>query len=137
MSEEKQPYLPSDILQQVFLECRAMAEYSFANGLPVPIDVAGTIEQFATAEGDEKPGLDRLVAAHQALSSLIKPALPRTILLLDREQKSDNMWNFLGPVSTIRQMMMASFISIACFILLALFPEVNVGGGNILQSHGL
>lgn len=137
MSGEKQLYQPSDILQQVFLECRAMAEYSFANGLSVPVDVANTIEDFISAEGDDKPTLDRLVAAHQALAILVKPALPRTILLLDKEQKSDNMWNFLGPVSTIRQMMMASFISTACFILLALFPEVNVEGGDILQSHGV
>ena len=130
-----------DIQKQVFQECRTMAEYALSNGLAVPVDVVETIaaagqDPLPEATDAAKTGLDRLVSAHQTLSGLVKPALPRTILLLDREQKSNNIWGFLGPVSIIRQMMIAAFISTASFILIALSPDITVGAGDIFQSHG-
>ena len=100
-----------------------MAEYSFANGLQVPVNVAKTIDEFTVTDSSledsdiapvqTKPDLERLVSAHHLLSSMVKPALPRTILLLDFEKNSDSWLNFLGPVSIIRQMMIAVIFSLA------------------------
>ena len=144
MSQASAPLQPLDLRDQVYQECRAMAEYAFANGLPVPVGTINTIEGYANPPAADTPDtaaappdLGGLVAAHQVLANLIKPALPRTILLLDSEQKSGNTWRFLGPVAIIRQMMIASFVSMACFILLALSPDVTVGAGDILKSNGL
>jgi len=146
MSKTKQPYSQLYIREQLFQECRAMAEYCFANGLQVPVNVAKTIDEFTdmyfspkeseTTPVKAKPDLDRLVMAHQILSSLVKPALPRTILLLDCEQNTDSWLKMLGPVSIIRQMMVALIISLVAFIILALSRDVSEGAGDILKSEG-
>lgn len=136
--------------EQLFQECRAMAEYSFANGYQVPVDVVKTIDEcthfFEVSNSNpeetsaEKPeptfDLEPLTKAHQILSELVKPALPRTILLLDKERHSKNVWNFLGPVPIIRQMIVASLISLLSFIGLAMTPDVTVGAGDILSTDG-
>ncbi|MFW2373813.1 MAG: hypothetical protein ACN4GM_11885 [Gammaproteobacteria bacterium] len=146
MNKTKQPYSQLYIREQLFQECRAMAEYSFANGLQVPVNVAKTIDVFTDAyfspeESDTtpvkaKPDLDRLITAHHVLSSLVKPALPRTILLLDCEQNTDSWLKILGPVSIIRQMMVALILSLAAFIFLALSRDITEGAGDILKSGG-
>ncbi|HEX5337291.1 MAG TPA: hypothetical protein VFW53_02530 [Gallionella sp.] len=141
MNHEYTPIAAFNIREQLFQECRVMAEYSLANGLPLPLDVAKAIDEAAAAAADAsvaRPDLADLVSAHQTLSELIKPALPRTILLLDQEQKTKRLRNVLGPVPIIRQMMVASMISVAFFILLALSPAVNTKAatGDILTSHG-
>jgi hypothetical protein len=58
-------------------------------------------------------------------------------LLLDQEKKHKARLSFLGPVSLIRQLMIAGLISLTMFIGLALFAEVNSAGGNIFKSNGL
>jgi len=147
MNKIKQPYSRHYIREQLFQECRAMANFSFANGLHVPVNVAKAIDEFTdtdsspkesdTAPVKAKPDLERLVTAHHVLSFLIKPALPRTILLLDCEQNTGSWLKILGPVSIIRQMMVALIFSLAAFIFLAISPDVSVGAGDILESDGL
>lgn len=146
MNKIKQPYSQLYIREQLFQECRAMAEFSFANGLQVPVNVAKTIDEFTdmdtspkesdTAPVKAKPDLERLVTAHHVLSSLVKPALPRTILLLDCEQNANSWLKILGPVSIIRQMMVALIFSLVAFIFLAITPDISVGAGDILKSGG-
>ena len=81
--------------------------------------------------------VDDLVRAHSTLVRLVEPAKPSTILLLDCEQKSPSRLKFLGPVSLIRQMMVAAIISLALFIVLALSHYVKADGGDILTSGGI
>lgn len=147
MNRKKQPYEQSNIREQLFQECRAMAEYSFSKGLQVPVNVAKTIDEFTATDSpleetkvagiQHSPDLEPLVNAHHVLASLIKPALPRTIMLLNFERSSDSWLNFLGPVSIIRQMMIALILSLSAFIFLALSPSVAVGAGDILKSDGI
>jgi len=136
-----------NIRELLFQECRSMVEYAFANGLPVPIEVAKTIDELNPTASTPKeldeiseqpnPNLDSLVIAHQTLSALVKPALPRTILLLETEHRSNHFWNFLGPVPIIRQMMIASLMSLLLFVAFAYSADVTVGAGNILSTHGM
>ena len=153
MSRKKRQVTQISIREQIFDECRAMAEYCFANGQSVPVEIVRTLDEFTGsfhdgATGDdpsdqEKLEIEPLVDAHRTLADIVKPALPRTILLLNNERNSDSFWHFLGPVAVIRQMMMASTISLIIFVLFALWPEVNTryiatqgAGKNILDLHG-
>lgn len=130
-----------------------MADYSFSNGLSVPVDVVKTIEAFSGSEAEPstsyspeqdadpalngQPDIGQLVNAHMTLSSLVRPARPKTIYQLYKGQNIKSWQRFLGPVSIIRQMMIALIVSLAAFILLALMPQVSVGAGDILESDGL
>jgi len=139
------PYARLNLRDQLYREARAMAEYALADGSKVPASVIKTIEGFtvkdeAGVEEEAKVRQDmdisELVAAHGMLVKIVEPAKPRTILLLDMEQKATGIFKFLGPVSLIRQMMVAAIISLTFFVFLAMTEAVSEHGGNIMSQFG-
>lgn len=130
---------------QLYRESRAMAEYALTNGLQIPASAISTLEQVTAQDlaqqnrgsASNTPLIEALVGIHATLSQLISPAKPRTIVLLDEENKADGPLRFLGPVSLIRQLMIASLICLALFIGLVLSPWVNATAGNILKDQGM
>jgi len=127
--------------EQLYLEARAMAEYGLANGLRVSVATIKALEAYeAEARAESAVAalpVDELMRAHRTLSRLVEPAKPSTILLLDCEKKQPSPLRFLGPVSLIRQMMVAGIICLVMFITLALSHYVKEDGGDILTSGGL
>jgi len=134
------PYAHLKLRDQVYRECRAMAEYALAKGKTIPPGTIKTIERY---EGEEEGKAKRdveigeLVAVHEQLAKLVQPATPQTILLLDIEQETPSLIKFLGPVGLVRQLMLAAIISLGLFIGLSLTPYVNLDGGNIFESSGI
>jgi hypothetical protein len=134
-----------ELRQQLYQEAHAMAEYALTNGFNIPTSAISTLERYKIDEDNDgyidgvrlDLPIEPLVKAHQALTRAIQPAKPRTVLLLDQEKKHKARLSFLGPVSLIRQLMIAGLISLIMFIGLALFAEVNSAGGNIFKSNGL
>lgn len=134
----------TDLRTQLFQEAHAMAEYALTNGSSIPASAISTLENYKVDK--EYNGyidgvrtdlpIEPLIKAHVALTKTIQPAKPRTILLLNHEKKHKSKLSFLGPVSLIRQLMIAGLISLSLFIGLSLFPQVNSQGGNILASNG-
>lgn len=146
MHKNCDPYARLGIVEQLYQESRAMAEHALSNGYQVPVETLKTIDRFGSQhparhakEASDEPGVDiePLIVAHQTLSAIVKPALPRTLLLLDREQDCNSRWLILGPVPIIRQMMVASLISLILFIALSLSPDVAADAGNMLRSSGM
>jgi len=133
-----------ELRQQIYQEAHAMAEYALTNGSNIPTSAISTLESYKIDEDNDgyidgvrlDLPIEPLVKAHESLTRVIQPAKPRTILLLDQEKKNKVRLSFLGPVSLIRQLMIAGLISLMTFIGIALFPEVDSAGGNILQSNG-
>lgn len=137
--------------EQLYQECLAMGEYSLANGLFVPIEALKAVEQVhdslsSSIKENEKnestvlvqPDIEPLINAHQILSNTVKPAQPRTILLLYIEKKSNSWWNFLGPVPLVRQMMVVAFICLCLFIGMPLYEEVAAAhSGDLSTGHGV
>lgn len=143
-AKKPDPYANRTLREQLYLEAHAMAEYALSTGHKVPSSVIRTLDEVepTVTATDQPPPLsekhiDALLQAHNTLSRIVDPAMPRTILLLDMEQEAGGLWRFLGPISLIRQMMVAALISLLLFIVLGLSPNVNQDGGNILSSDGL
>ena len=134
-----------NLREQLYYETRAMAEYALANGLGVQAVTIRTLEAFEYSVVDDEHKvansknlvIDDLVRAHSALVKLVEPAKPSTILLLDVGKKSNGLLKFLGPVSLVRQLMVAAIISLILFMSLVLSASVNPDGGNILESDGI
>jgi hypothetical protein len=145
------PYANLQLRQQLYLECRAMAEYCLANGRSVSPESIQIIENFESefkrSDSDSKPDnnpthlktsiVSELVHVHQKLAQTIAPAVPKTVLLLDIEQESNTLFKFLGPVALVRQMMVAAIISILLFLGTVISQYVNTEGGNIFNSDGM
>lgn len=83
------------------------------------------------------PPIKKLIELHIALTRVISPATPRSILLLVSEESSP--WRFLGPVPLVRQMMLLALISLASFVLISLCPQINVDQINksLLEHNGI
>lgn len=139
------PYSRLSLREQIYREARAMAEYAMANGSKVSASVIKTIEEFTVidetgsaedAKIKKEIDISELVVAHGSLARVVEPAKPKTILLLDMEQRSPGFFKFLGPVSLIRQMMVAALISLFFFIMLGMTEAVSGKGGNIMSQNG-
>lgn len=133
------------LVEQLYRESRAMAEYAFTNGLKVPAAAVTVLERLqipgiALEKGGQPrdtADIEALVGVHTTLSRLVSPAKPRTIVLLDKEKSTGGALRFLGPVSLIRQLMLAALICLVLFIGLTLSKSVDSAGGNILKSSGI
>lgn len=145
-TQSTDPYKQTNLRYQLYREARAMAEYALANGKTVPDTVIRTIDKFTVQDDTSlndriniRLDLDigELLAAHSALARIVEPAKPNTILLLDIEQGVTGFMKFLGPVSLIRQMMIAAIFSLILFIGLSLTEEVSHDSGNIMSQDGL
>ena len=144
--QSSDPYKQTNLRYQLYREARAMAEYALANGKTIPESVVRTIDEFTIQDSaglsnqiNVRGDLDigGLLAAHNALTRIVEPAKPNTILLLDIEQGVTSFMKFLGPVSLIRQMMIAAIFSLVLFIGLSLNEEVSHDRGNIMSQDGI
>ncbi len=129
-------YADTNLRYQIYMECISMARYALAKGKSVPADSIKNIEAFesyipAEDGGDDLLQIRReiditiLIDTHNSLARLIEPAVPKTVLLLDREQKNKTMLKFLGAISLVRQLMLMAIISLIIFIALLSSPYIN------------
>lgn len=147
-NQNNNPYARLNLRKQIYLECRAMAEYALARGKLVPADAIKNIEVFEvySSSGNEEPpenlkqiDIADLVDTHYMLVRLIEPATPQTVLLLDLEQETGGMFKLLGPVSLVRQLMLAAIVSLFIFIGLIASPYISEETltGNVLSARGI
>lgn len=143
-------YANLDLRKQIYMECKSMANFALAKGKPVPADTIKSIETFEdrSPTGNEEsapPHIRReiditaLVDAHDLLTRLIEPATPQTVLLLYVEQKTETVLRFLGPVSLVRQLMLAAVLSLLIFITLMASPFISGGklAEDVLTADGI
>lgn len=127
----------SELCQHVYAECEAMVKFALGSGLRIP---APLVEQFdflskwsreklAAEAGEANPDapipkslIRQLAVIHMELSEIVRPATPRTILLLHQDR---NAHSFLGPVPLIRRMMVATFVCLVVLIAVSLSPSVD------------
>lgn len=105
-----------------------MAKYALASGLKVSGQLLQQLKELENKlhEAHTHTQIVRqLRDTHARLSSLVAPATPRTILLLDSETEQRGYLRFLGPVPLIRHMMVTALLSLTALIALTLSPEVN------------
>ena len=137
------PYVHLDLRKQIYMECKSMAKYALAKGKAVPVDAIKNIETFEdySLVGKEVMAYPQirtdidiagLIDAHGLLARLIEPATPQTVLLLHVEQKAETAFRFLGPVSLVRQLMLAAVISLLIFTSLMASPFID--GAKLAQD---
>jgi hypothetical protein len=147
------PYAHLQLRRQLYLECRAMAEYALAKGHTVPAMMIHTIEAFEDefSQADAAPqdtsvvpdksapkqDIEALVYAHQVLVKIVEPATPKTILLLDMEEETPGFWKFFGPVPLVRHMMIVALLSLIFFIYFVSSQGASVNNEMFFSMGGL
>lgn len=123
------------IAETVARSCRAMTRYAFGAGIPVPSRIVELVD--ATTRPGPQPPVSDLVRAHDHLARLVHPALPQTLVLLERERRRSGLLTMLGPVRLVRHLMLASGFFLFTFIATSLSPYVNESSGDLFNSSGL
>lgn len=132
-----------DLRRQLLLECDAMARYAFASGLQVPPALADGLEELeaaktAGASSPSAPSLSRIAAVHRQLSQVIAPATPRALYLLHIDPAKDSWISMLGPVPTVRRLVLTSALFTLIFLLSSLSEGINeqTVALDLYEMHG-
>ena len=104
------------------------------NGLIQDIDpdIAGSKKRLGVSES----AASTLVEVHAALSKLIEPAKPASLLFIKRQRdKTRIRWTF-GAIPIVRWMMVVSLIALILFVVLSASGLVDVNTGTETDSSG-
>jgi hypothetical protein len=115
-------------------ECRAMASHALASGDEVPASVLQTIQALGPTPQNASPtpneqssaDMEQLTAAHQRLVTIVAPATPRAITLLQQEAAAGGVKRFFGAVPLVRQLMAAALIFLVMLVAFATSDATSV-----------
>jgi hypothetical protein len=113
--------------RHIALECDAMVRYALGNGLKLPPALQQSLELFENVveEGDPSVPVAYLASLHGQLADVVAPATPRTIYLLHID-KSRNSWaSILGPLSSIRRLVLGAAFFTMVFVLSSLSDSIS------------
>ena len=113
--------------QQLLTSCQILTKHALDNGIKIPPDVIQTIDTFGqNNNGSYSPRqLEGLLAAHNELVELVKPANPKTLMYLFNHKNQNQMRFTRSPVPMINQMTVLALLFIAIFIFLTIFQADN------------
>ncbi len=107
-------------------DCVAMLDHARFQGVAVPPAVLQSVVMSLDAITVKKPvDAVRLMEDHNSLSELVKPATPRSIIYIKSQKARQRFFKLLGPIPTIRYMVIVAIISLSCFVILAASGEIN------------
>lgn len=137
----------STLAAQLRDECQAMARYALHHGLPVAPELIAQLSALlgkttqnipAAAQDSTREHAYALAAIHRKLSTVIAPATPQAVTLLDAQHRERRALGWLGPVPLIRLLTIAAIGFLIAVIVTGLSPDVsseNIDRG-FLQSNG-
>lgn len=127
-------------------ELRAMIVYTADNGDPLPAGIMPCVHNLERKLANPRnpevgpitpDELQELSTWHGQLASLVAPATPHTIHLM--QQPASGAFKFLGPIGLVKQLSLLSMFFLASTVLLALSDNVNSAtiDQGIFRSSGL
>jgi hypothetical protein len=127
--------------QQLLQESDAMARYAFSAGLPMSPEVLkslSSLEEQQKEQGAAAISLADIGAIHAQLAVVVAPSQPRTIYLLQRDRARTGWVSILGPLPTVRRLMVAALLFTLLFVASSLTRHINVVtmGLDVYRMHG-
>ncbi|WP_321819771.1 MULTISPECIES: hypothetical protein [unclassified Burkholderia] len=153
---QEPPRAPDDLAAQLCDECEAMARYALHHGLPIEPELVARLAALIAAAASSNPASNpapgastttplapaqqhALAAIHRKLATLVAPATPQAVTLLDMHRRQAHPFAWLGPVPLIRLLTGSALGFLLAVVLTSLSPHVS--GENIergfLQSNGV
>ena len=113
--------------RQIALECDAMARYALGAGLKMP-PVAHAIPRHVRERHRERRA-DRFRChshhLHSQLADVVAPATPRTIYLLHIDEAQNGWLSCLGPLPTIRRLVIGAAFFTLVFVLSSISGAIS------------
>jgi hypothetical protein len=110
---------------QLAADCDAMLRYTLSSGHKVPINVIDAFARLSSSEIDRPGELSALALLHTSLTELVAPATPLGIRLVQNDESRHRALHLLGPVPSIRWLMVAAIFCSLTFFGISLFPSIN------------
>jgi hypothetical protein len=113
--------------QHIALECDAMARYALGNGLKLPPSLQQSLDMFENVveQNDLSVPVATLTSLHGQLADVVAPATPRTIYLLHIDQSRNSWASILGPLSSIRRLVLGAAFFTMVFVLSSLSDSIS------------
>jgi hypothetical protein len=115
-----------DTRARLFRECEAMISYMGSRGIAASqtiLDKAGLLDVGIVRRGEI--AMSELLLLHGALAEAVRPALPRTIELLQWNSGNQGWLSLLAPVQSIRVLILATLGFFILFLVTIMMPQVN------------
>jgi hypothetical protein len=141
VGDERRPLTPelTRMVNGLLQESLAMREWASDKGSPpAPWAVEAIAvateqwESFRTSGGADAvdvlaavSGEEGLAAAHRYLSTLVRPARPRTIARLADERQRRPVLSVFGPLPIVRRLVASSVALLVAFVVLAASPGIR------------
>ena len=105
--------------QQIARECDAMARYALGDGLKMPPALMQSLDVFESVidRDDLSVSGATLTTLHCQLADVVAPATPRTIYLLHIDEAQNSWLSCLGPLPTIRRLVIGAAFFTLVFVL--------------------
>ncbi|EWY41256.1 hypothetical protein N825_31690, partial [Skermanella stibiiresistens SB22] len=113
------------LTRRVALECDAMARHALGTGLKLPDSLTTSLELIELALAGGAVPLATLATIHSQLADVVAPAAPRTIYLLQVDQANQNWKSCLGPLPSIRRLVIGAAFFTSLFVLSSLSGAIN------------
>ncbi|MEO9806231.1 MAG: hypothetical protein ABJF04_23420 [Reichenbachiella sp.] len=134
------PHKADAINEDLLSQCQAMLKYAIRQGKQLNTNNIQSLDHIIdlTEVSSGQKNTDQLVALYNYLITVVNPAKPSTIALLESSSGKDHFLSFLGPIPIFRQFMVVTVLSILLLIGLSLLPELNARTIqiSILQGSG-
>ena len=114
-------------------ECEAMLNYAMTNGKKIDPRILGMLKAVKKNQADGRDAIESIGDLHGMLASVIAPATPATVTLMEDTSRSG--FAFMGPIPLIRKMMFVTIVCLMVFLGLFFFEEVDAKSinGDILS----
>lgn len=120
---------PNNFRSQLEVECLTMLSHLYSRGLSLPVALLETATKIeAIQQGEPAPPeipLTEMAELHAALAHRIAPALPGTIAMLALDDARNSWRSVLGPLPTVRRLMLAAFFSMIVFMITGVADTIN------------
>lgn len=115
-------------------QCKVMIDYSLKVGKTIESE-----QVLPLSKADDQVNATELIPVFNYLAGLVKPALPGTLILFEKNRQSNSIFKSLGPLPIVRWFMLISILSLLALILTSLFTSVNTQAmqESMLQGGGL
>ncbi len=112
--------METSVNNSLYDQCRVMFDHALKTGKTIDAKLVEPLQH-------EQPHLKQgeLLLVFNYLVNLVKPAMPGTLILFEKNRQSNSLFKKLGPLPIVRSFMLITVISLLALIGISLFKEVN------------
>lgn len=123
--------MDTPIKESLYNQCRVMLDHAMKTGKPINGSYLESLNKPSQSLSQEE-----LIHSYNYLAKVIKPAMPGTLTLFEKNRQSKSPFRFLGPLPIVRGFMLVTIISLLTLIGISLSPMVNNDSMQLSMLQG-